>query len=110
MKKINKIVIIILLISAIAVFAGCESKKGTTPGTGTDWCKAGSKIISSTPESEGTFLIKGLTTYQGKEVCEAEWSYDGGSMTQFFNEDGSYGVTIIKDKDGNIIQEISANQ
>jgi len=32
----------------------------------------------------GSFEIKGITNYEGKEVCESQWNSDEGSMTQYF--------------------------
>ncbi len=109
----------ILLIVTIAIIAGCVGNEQTvkTPsgdvkisqgsGTGPDWCKAGTKITASSPEGEGSFTIKGITTYQGKDVCESEWTTTDGTMTQYFNEDGSFTATVMKDKTGKVIREFN---
>lgn len=109
----------ILLIVTIAIIAGCIGKEQTikTPsgdvkvsqgtGAGPNWCKAGTSVTSSSPQGEGSFTIKGMTTYQGKDVCESEWATTDGTMTQYFNEDGSFTATVIKDKTGKVIQEFN---
>lgn len=50
-----------------------------------------------------------MTTYQGKEACESEWITEEGSMSQYFNEDGTFAITVIKDKTGKVIQELNYN-
>lgn len=109
----------ILLIVAIAIIAGCVGNEQTVKtssgdvkisqgtGTGPEWCKAGTKITASGPQGEGSFTIKGITTYQGKDVCESEWATTDGTMTQYFNEDGSFTATVMKDKTGKVIQEFN---
>jgi len=114
----NKIVLTVLLIFVITTLSGCVTgpKEVTTSegkvkieegGTGPDWCKKGTKITASGPQGQGSFEIKGITTYKEKEVCEAEYIYDQGSMVQYFNEDSSYMVMVYKDKDGKVTQEIN---
>lgn len=114
----NKTILVIMLVFVISALSGCVTgpKEVTTPGgaikieegeTGPDWCKKGTKITSEGPQGQGSFEIKGMTTYKDKEVCEAEYIYDQGSMVQYFNEKGDYMVMVSKDKDGNIVQEIN---
>lgn len=109
----------ILLIVVISIIAGCVGNEQTvkTPsgdvkisqgsGAGPDWCKAGTKITASGPQGEGSFTIKGITTYQGKDVCESEWATTDGTMTQYFNKDGSFTATVMKDKTGKVTQEFN---
>ena len=120
-KKNTKILIILSIIGLIA-FAGCTGKQDTikTPdgeikvsegGSGPDWCKAGTKMTTTGADGkQGSFEIKGITNYEGKEVCESHWSSDEGSMTQYFNEDSSYLVKISKDTSGKIINKVDMSQ
>ena len=120
----NKMVILtILSIFIIATtLSGCVTgpKEIATPeggkvsieggGVGPSWCKAGMKVTSSgSQDQQGSFIVKGMTKYKDKDVCEAEYTYDQGSMTQYFNEKGDYTVALLKDKSGNVIQEINSN-
>lgn len=86
---------------------GGESAILNEGGVGPDWCKAGTKITASGQGQQGSFEIKGITTYKGTEVCQAEYVYDQGSMVQYFNEKGDYMVMIYKDKNGKVIQEMN---
>lgn len=118
----NMKILIILSIIVLVAFAGCTGTQDTikTPdgevkisqgGSGPDWCKAGTKMTTTGADGkQGSFEIKGITTYEGKEVCESEWKSDEGSMTQYFNEDSSYLVMISKDKSGNIINKVDMSQ
>lgn len=69
-------------------------------GNSYDWCI--SNIVNQSNKSDTGFTIKGITEYQGIEVCEAEWKYEGGSVTEYFTEDGN-ATMIYKDINGNII-------
>ncbi len=113
----NKIILAIISIFVIATLSGCVTgpKTVTTPdgkvtvneGTGPDWCKAGTKITTSGQGAQGSFEIKGITTHNGTDVCEAVYTSGEGTMTQYFNEKGDYMVMVSKDKDGKVIQEIN---
>lgn len=107
-----------MLIFVVATLSGCVTGPNTvaTPGgekvtvnegKGPDWCKAGTKITSSGQGQQGSFEIKGITTHNGTQVCEAVYTTDQGSMTQYFNEKGDYLVMVSKDKDGKVIQEVN---
>lgn len=126
MKSVKKIIekpmilSMLLLIIASVILSGCTGPKKITTsdggkvevsedGTGPDWCKAGMKITSSSPQGQGTFTIKGITTYSGKEVCQAEWNLSQGVMTEYFSKDSSYMHLIMRDNSGNIIQETDLN-
>lgn len=112
-----KVIIAIILIFTVVTLSGCitGSKTINTPGgkvtvdggTGPDWCKAGAKITSSGQGQQGSFEIKGITTYNNTQVCEAVYTTDQGSMTQYFNEKGDYMVMVYKDKEGKVLQEIN---
>ncbi len=106
---------------ALVIFAGCTGKPKTeiqtksgnvavSEGTGpaSEWCKAGTTITSTGPSAQASYVIKGLTTYNNTEVCEAEAKVAGqGSWTYYYNKDGSYGVIIIKDASGKVLNEIN---
>ncbi len=114
MKKI-----MILLIMASIIAAGCvgpkteiqtEAGKVTVQegiGIGPEWCKAGTTVTLA--ENPMTLVVKGLTTYKGKQVCEynGKMTVSGQEMysTQYFTQDGSYFVTIIKDASGKVLSE-----
>lgn len=119
-KKITMLVLLIFVTAA--TLSGCITgqKKVDIPGggkviinegdVGPDWCKTGTKITSSGIQGQqGSFEIKGITTYNDTKVCEAEYIYDKGSMVQYFNEKGDYVVMLYKDKNGTVIQQIAAN-
>lgn len=72
-----------------------------------DWCKVGTKITTSGSQYESFLTIKGMTTYQSREVCKAELVYNEGTIVQYFNVDSSFTATIIKDQNNNIIQEFN---
>lgn len=119
MNKISVVVIVSIIL--ISIFSGCTGNKNevTTAtgekvtvkdgGAGPSWCKEGTQITSTGAQGQTSFVIKGITTYKGNEVCEAEYTYNEGSMTQYFNEKGDYIIMVYKDKSGKIIQEVNAN-
>ena len=109
----NKIILAIISIFIIATLSGCVTgpKTISTPdgkvneGTGPAWCKAGTKVMSSGPQGEGSYEIKGITTYEDKSVCEAEMKVSGvpggeGVWKYYFTENGEYAVIIMKDPTG----------
>ena len=139
MKKL-----IILSIIAVMIFSGCSEKTATDiqandgnskktvtdiqnegkstvsedTGVGADWCKAGTSTTSSSSTAGGqsstTFVIKGITTYKGRQVCEAETKYtetgsNSFSTTYLYSQDEKYGVWIMKDASGNVISENEVN-
>lgn len=120
-NKSTKILIILSIIGLIA-FAGCTGKQDTitTPdgdvkisegGSGPAWCKAGTKMTTTmTDGKQGSFEIKGITNYEGREVCELEMINNEEYITQYFNEDSSYLVMITKDKSGNVINKVDMSQ
>lgn len=105
------------------IFSGCTEKTGTeiqTPegkitvsegtGAGPEWCPAG---ITETRDS-GTLIIKGITTYKGRQVCQAEGKVTeaGGETSYYVNyytEDFKYVVIIMKDSSGKVISENEVN-
>lgn len=120
-NKIVTLTILSIIVIATAL-SGCvtRQKEITSPeggkvsieggGAVSSWCQAGMKITSSGPSGQqGSFVVKGMTKHNGKDVCEAEYTYDQGSMTQYFNEKNDYIVMVYKDKSGKVIQEINMN-
>jgi hypothetical protein len=112
-----KIVITLILIFVVVTLSGCVTGPKTinTPGgkvtvdegTGPDWCKTGTKITASGQGQQGSFEIKGITTHNGTQVCQAEYTYDQGNVVQYFNEKGDYMIMTYKDKEGKVIQEMN---
>jgi outer membrane lipoprotein-sorting protein len=107
--KILAMLCVILLIA----FSGCTAKNEQvvkTPGgdvkvsegSGPDWCKAGTSITTTGPDGKkASFVIKGVTNYEGKEVCESDYIGNGESTIIYTSQDSKYRIMIIKDKSGN---------
>ena len=119
----NTKVLIVLSIILLIAFAGCTGKKEQTisspggdvkviEGSGPSWCKAGTTMTQG-QQGQYSFVIKGITTYKGQEVCEADATYDqggqSGSVTYYFSQDNKYMHMIMKDASGNVINEIDTN-
>lgn len=125
-KDRNTKILIILSVILLIAFAGCTAKNQQTINTpngdvkisqdvgaaGPDWCKAGTSVTTS-QQGQYSFVTKGLTTYKGQEVCEADATFDqggqSGSMTYYFSKDSKYAHIIMKDASGNIINEMDVN-
>ena len=122
----NAKVVMILSIVLLIAFAGCTGKEQTvsTPngdvkvsqgsGLGPDWCKAGASMTNAGPQgSSYSFVIKGITTYQGKEVCEAGATFDQGGQSMnvvyYYSQDNKYMYMIMKDASGKIINEMDTS-
>ena len=121
----------IILSIIVIIFSGCTEKTATEiqtnegkltvsegTGAGADWCKAGtsSTFTSNAADGQGssTFIIKGITTYKGRQVCEAETKITGTgsdsfSTTYFYSQDEKYGAWIMKDASGKVISENEVN-
>jgi len=121
MRKYVAILIVIFLISAcVGGKTSPEAPKGAagekttitqkteegeakvTVTTGKEeggWCNEGASWSYSGPQGAASFIIKGKTTYNGKEVCEAEYidKTDNKKMIVYFNEDQSYMHMVISD-------------
>jgi len=122
MKKVA-----ILSIIAVVIFSGCTEKPKTEiqtetgnvtvsqeGGMGPGWCKAGATttITSAGASGQMSYMIKGITSYKGKQVCEAEGKVTGeaqgvGSWTYYYSQDGSYAVMVMKDSSGNVLNEVN---
>ncbi len=125
---INTKTLLILSVVVLMAFSGCTapseqviktpdvtapSEQATnTPvlevpvGSGPDWCKTGPVMVQGPggaliPDGGGN-TIKGITTYEGKEVCESSLSYDGleGSYKIYWNKDFTFHITVVTDKFG----------
>lgn len=102
----------ILSIFVVAVLSGCVTGPGPgtkvtlNEGTGPDWCKAGTKVTTSGGiQGESTYEIKGITTYEGKSVCESEMKVsrlpgEGGTWKYYFTENNQFAVIVMKDSTG----------
>lgn len=64
-----------------------------------EWCSPEDKIVVQTTKGQEEFTIKGITTYQGREVCQAEQIYDNGKKVRYFSKDGKF-VSEIADSSG----------
>ncbi len=119
----NVKVLIILSIILLTVFAGCTTKEQTISspggdlkvsqgsGSGPAWCKTGTKMtMTGATGQQGSYEIKGIVNYEGREVCLSEYVGDEGSMEQYFSQDSSYMVMITKDKSGKVINKLDMSQ
>ena len=108
---IRKIIIVSILIIAV-ILSGCIDqkieKKTTEEGKGSYWCKVGMKLPANVGNA-GIFTIKGITEYNGTEVCEAVIESESGSIVQYFNQKNDYAVILYKGKDGKVVEEINLN-
>jgi len=117
----NTKILVILSIILLMAFAGCTTPNEQvikTPdgdvkvveGTGSDWCKTGTKMTQTGPNGEQVFEIKGIVNYEGKDVCESGWTSDDGSVVTYTNEDSTYYVMIVKDKSGKVVNKVDMSQ
>lgn len=114
-KKI--VVLTVLLIFGIAIFSGCTgTKEAKTPGGdvkikegASGWCSTGTKVeTSGGGQGQGSYEIKGMTTYKGKTVCEAEMKVSGAQgmppggtvWKYYFTENNDYAVIVTTDPQG----------
>lgn len=118
MRKMTEIIILVLVST---VLLGCIDQKGSLGGktidiegksidnlTGNDWCKTGTNLTSVGPEGNLVpFEIKGITSHNGMQLCEADYD-NNGTMVQYFNKNKSYNIMVIKS--GNGTQEIDVNR
>jgi len=123
----NTKILMVLSIVLLIAFAGCTSKTEQTiqspggdikvvEGSGPDWCKTGSSMTSEqTTQGQYSYVIKGITTYKGQEVCEAEATVSaagqqGYSMTYYFSKDTKFAHIIMKDASGKVINDMDVTQ
>ena len=106
-----KILLIALVILLIA-FSGCVTRNeqvtktqtgnvNVSEGSGPDWCKPGSVMTMTLQDGKQvSYSIKGITTYEGKEVCESGWNNTDGSYNTYMNQNKTYNVMVVTDKSG----------
>lgn len=106
--KIPLILSVVLLI----LFSGCTSpgeqviktpdgEVKISEGSGPDWCKTGTMMTTTGPDGKQvSYSIKGITTYEGKEVCESGGGGSEGSYKMYVNKDSTYYVMVITDEFG----------
>lgn len=68
--------------------------------TESEWCKSGDRITIQTIKGQEEFIIKGTTTYQGREVCLAEQIYDNSKKIRYFSKDGKFVSEIATSSSG----------
>ena len=74
---------------------GNSKTTGTGAGSaGSDWCMPGSKITVNMPSGEKEFTVIGLTTYESREVCQAELIYKNGKTTRYYSKDGKFNAVF----------------
>jgi hypothetical protein len=110
-NKIIKVLIVTWVVLSMA-FSGCTAKNEQTiktpggdvkvsEGSGPYWCKTGTTVTAIGPYGkEVSYTIKGITNYEGKEVCESDLDSSEDSYKIYMNQDKTYRVMIITDKDG----------
>jgi len=111
-KGKNTIILLILSVVLLMAFSGCSSPSEQvikTPdgevkiseGSGPDWCKTGTMMTTTGPDGKQvSYAIKGITTYEGKEVCESGWDSNEGSYKMYVSKDSTYYIMVITDKFG----------
>lgn len=71
-----------------------------------DWCKSGTKITVNLLSGKKEFTVIGLTNYMGREVCQAEMTYENGKSTKYFSQDGKFeAMTSTASGSGNVYAE-----
>ncbi len=82
-----------------------------------DWCVPGTNLTTGenlpiedqNMTNEINFQVINLTTYKGKEVCQAEYSNSEEILTQYFTKKNDYIIFVYKNSSGDI-NEIEINQ
>ena len=119
MKKfILPISIIISIVIIIGLLYGYPSnREGDIEEENVDWCIPGTVTILDQEmgqeipiEGGPIFEIKGNATYEGRDVCQAEYTNEEGSLVQYFTKDRDYTKFIYKNSSGDIINEFEMNE
>lgn len=104
--------LIVLLVIGLSTVAGClgnspTASTNTNPITAKseDWCKAGSKYTSSSPSGSASTEVIGITDFKGHTVCQIDIKTDQYTITTYNNQDGTYSYQIMKDEEGNVLNE-----
>lgn len=121
----NKKVLIVLLVLTILISAGCIGSTPKVPDKSVnpdvtqniksdyksgnykdgDWCKKGSEYTAKAAGETVTSKVLGITTYQGREVCESEYTTNDYTVVYYVSEDNTFYYQIMKDKEGKVISE-----
>lgn len=120
--QIKTKILAILSVFVLAILSGCVTgpKQVISPtgekvtinngGSGPSWCKAGTQITASGTGAQGEYTIKGITTYKGQEVCEAEIKTGQGSVSYYYSQDEQFAVMVMKDTSGKVINEVNIKE
>src|SRR3989344_1263151 len=79
-----------------------------TTGTETGFCSAGASMTSTSVQGGTSMIVKGLTTFKGKQMCYATVEVSGAQNITFeyyFTEGQKDAWIVMKDSSGNIISE-----
>lgn len=69
---------------------------GNSNSGGANWCVPGSKVTVLLPSGEKEYTVIGITTYKGREVCQAEMKYENGTSVQYVSKDGKFMAMVSK--------------
>lgn len=103
-------------INKLSASSGSDTQESGEINMGSEWCKADSKITIPAVKTHEQFTVKGITTRDGIEVCEAEITRENGKSTVFFSKDNKYvSMTSTSSSTGSLskataISEISVGQ
>jgi len=110
---------VIMIIAIIIVGMHFYARENIEDIEPIDWCIPGTNLVMSVRDTgpvedqnttnEINFQIINLTTYKGKEVCQAEYIYDDGVLIQYFTKNNNQIFFIYKNSSGDI-NEIEINQ
>ncbi len=108
MKKIITVALLLLTVSLLGCI-GTQNDEKTSLKSTNEWCKTGTIIQSVGPLGNITnFEVKGITTHNGLQLCEADYD-SNGTLVQYFNENKSYNTMVIKSANGTTM-EINVNR
>ncbi|MDY7082171.1 MAG: hypothetical protein SXQ77_07165 [Halobacteria archaeon] len=103
---------VLLSVATLLVLAGCmggvpNPSNAPTAATGGDWCNEGESSMWMNPAmgQQVSWEVKGMTEYEGRDVCMAEWTSNEGRMVMYFTEDASYSKMVMYDAEGNEVSE-----
>ncbi len=113
-KDILLAIIIVIIITGGILFYPRENIEDIDP---IDWCVPGTNLTTGenlpiedqNMTNEINFQVINLTTYKGKEVCQAEYSNSEEILTQYFTKKNDYIIFVYKNSSGDI-NEIEINQ
>lgn len=77
-------------VGKLSASTGSNTGESGEISMGSEWCKTGSKIIIPEVKTQEQFTVKGITTRDGVEVCEAEIIRENGKSTVYFSKDNKY--------------------